>query len=1018
MATTGAFIGVDRHADTGISDLTGACRDATALWALFSDSLSDFDSVLLTDEDATTDAIRRTLDSTLGSAGPEDTVILSFSGHGTRDHKLVAHDTSVGDLSGSTIPMQELAARFKSSRARAVVCVLDCCFSGGAPARVLEHSPIPRDIGFSLESVAGTGRVLIAASNVDEPAYELPGTGHGLLTKALLDSLQEAQGATGLAALMDRVMERVRAEAGRLGVEQTPVLVGQIEGGLSLPMLRPGSRYKAAFPELRGHRVGADISELVSFGLPQPVLTEWADRLRGGLNDLQLQAVNDHRVLDGESLLVVAPTSSGKTFIGEMAATRAVVDGRKAVFLLPYRALVNEKYDQFSSLYGERLGMRVVRCTGDYRDQADAFIRGKYDLAVLTYEMFLNLAVGNPSLLNRIGLVVFDEAQFITDPGRGITVELLLTYLIAAKERGIMPQVVALSAVIGDINDFDSWLGCSRLITHERPVKLVEGVLDRSGTYLYLAEDGEAREEQLLPPWAIRQRRDKPSSQDVIVPLVRKLLADDVKAKVIVFRNQRGSAQGCGKYLAQDLGLSPASDVLEQLPQGDPSGASVALRSCLQGGVAFHTADLTRDERLAVERAFRDPEGEVRALAATTTVAAGINTPASAVILAEQQFVGEDGRPFTVAEYKNMAGRAGRLGFNQEGRAIILADNAYARRELFGRYVAGQLEPFRSSFDPGSLDTWVLRLLAQLDKVPRADVARLLANTYGGYLASRDDPAWRIRIVDRLEGLLVRMEGLGLLEQEGPDVRLTLLGRACGGSNLALGSAMRLVELLRSVGAMEFDARALMALVQVLPEADATYTPLMRRGTAEAVRPREAAARYGQDTIPLLQHYAGDQFAYLARCKRAAILWDWIAGTPMEEIERRYSPNPYQGTVGAGDVRRFADNTRFHLRSAHQIATILFVDHGPTEESVEELLRQLEAGIPAEALGLLDLPVLLERGEYLALFQVGARMPSDVWSLPNDEIVRIIGPFRSRQLQDVRPQESPEPTGWAGEDSK
>lgn len=938
---------------------------------------------------------------------------MSFSGHGTHDHRLVAHDTVVVDLGSSTIPMQELAARFKASRARAVVCVLDCCFSGGAPARVLEHSPIPRDIGFSLESIAGKGRVLIAASAVDEPAYELPGTRHGLLTKALLDSLQEAERPTGLAALMDRVMERVRAEAGRIGVEQTPVLFGHIEGGLSLPVLRPGSRYKAAFPEFRGHRVNADIAELASFGLPQPVLTEWADRFRGGLNDLQLRAVNDNRVLDGDSLLVVAPTSSGKTFIGEMAATRAVVDGRKAVFLLPYRALVNEKYDQFSALYGERLGMRVVRCTGDYRDQADAFIRGRYDLAVLTYEMFLNLAIGNPSLLNRIGLVVLDEAQFVTDPGRGIAVELLLTYLIAARERGITPQMVALSAVIGDINDFDSWLGCDRLITHQRPVKLVEGVLDRSGIYMYLAEDGEAREEPLLPVWAIRQRRDKPSAQDMIVPLVRKLLADDVKAKVIVFRNQRGAAQGAANYLAQDLGLPPASDVLERLPEGDPSGASNALRSCLRGGVAFHTADLTRDERLAVERAFRDPDGGVRALVATTTVAAGINTPASAVLLAEQQFLGEDNRPFTVAEYKNMAGRAGRLGFNEEGRSIILADNAYARHDLFGRYVMGQLEPFRSSFDPADLDTWLVRLLAQLDRVPRADIARLLANTYGGYLASRDDPAWRERIADRLESLLARMEALGLLEREGLDVRLTLLGRACGASNLSLGSALRLVELLHSLGVGDLDGRALIALVQVLPEADAAYTPLMKRGVAENVRPREAAARYGHGTVRLLQRYAGDNFAYLARCKRAAILWDWIEGIPMEEIERRYSPNPYQGAVGSGDVRRFADNTRFHLRSAHQIATILLIEHGPTEESVEKLLRQLEVGVPAEALGLLDLPIPLERGEYLALFRSGAKTPSDVWSMPQNEIARIFGPSRSRQLQDVRPRTTSGPTGSA-----
>jgi replicative superfamily II helicase len=99
-----------------------------------------------------------------------------------------------------------------------------------------------------------------------------------------------------------------------------------------------------------------------------------------------------------------------------------------------------------------------------------------------------------------------------------------------------------------------------------------------------------------------------------------------------------------------------------------------------------------------IERHFRDQKGGVEVLAATTTLAAGINTPASTVILAEQEFIGEDGRPFTVAEYKNMAGRAGRLGFNETGKAIILADTPFQRRELFIRYVRGTQNRFAPRF--------------------------------------------------------------------------------------------------------------------------------------------------------------------------------------------------------------------------------------------------------------------------------------------------------------------------------
>jgi helicase len=399
--------------------------------------------------------------------------------------------------------------------------------------------------------------------------------------------------------------------------------------------------------------------------------------------------------------------------------------------------------------------MRVVRCTGDYSDHTSLFVRGKYDLSLLTYEMFLNLSVSNPALLNQLGLVVIDEAQFITDPNRGVSVELLLTHLLAAREKGAAPQLIALSAVIGEVNDFDAWLGARRLVTDRRPIPLIEGVLDRSGSFRFVDADGRERETQMLPPGAVRTRRDKPSAQDVIVPLVRSLV--ERGEKVIVFRNQRGPAQGCASYLAQDLGLPPATDAIEALPMHDLTSTSAALRKCLSGGTAFHNTNLTREEKAVVERAFRDPASPVRVLAATTTVAAGINTPASTVILAEQEFIGEDGRAFTVAEYKNMAGRAGWLGFNEEGKAIVLADNRYERDSLFNRYVLGWLGALQSSFDPRQLDTWIVRLLAQVNRVPREDAARLLANTYGGFLAGRDNPKWRGETKEQLEELLTKM---------------------------------------------------------------------------------------------------------------------------------------------------------------------------------------------------------------------------------------------------------------------
>jgi helicase len=997
MTLIAKYIGIDKYLDGKIRDLTGATRDATALYSLFSDSIKEIDAELITDHTATCSKVDAALRESLGSAGPDDTVIFFFAGHGTHDHHLVCSDTDITQLSTTTIPFHNLSKYFKESKAKAVLCILDCCFSGEAPARVLEDSPIPRDPSINYDAFAGEGRLLLAASNFDEPAYETPGSGHGLLTKALIDIFQSEQDFISLPTAMDKVLAVVRAEAAKMGVSQTPVFFGNITGGLTLPTLKAGEKYFTAFPEKRGIRITKDFQDLSKLGIQKTVIEEWSKKYEFGINELQLEAINEYRILDGKSLLVVSPTSSGKTFIGELAAVKAITDGKRALFLLPYKALVNEKYDQFLDTYQAKLGIRVIRCTGDYQDRTESFVRGKYDLALLTYEMFLNIVVSNPSILNQVGLVVLDEGQFITDPNRGITVELLLTFLLSAREKGVNPQLIVLSAVIGNVNSFDEWLGSRKLVSYKRPIPLTEGVFDRSGEFQYIDFDGEDHIKQLLPSGSIYVRREKPSSQDMIVPLVKKLVS--LGEKVIVFRNQKGAAQGCAAYLAKELGLPPAEKAIRELPTRDLPTTSSLLRSCLEGGTAFHNTNLTREERAIVERDFRDPNSKIRVLVATTTVAAGINTPASTVILAEKEFLGDDGRPFTVAEYKNMAGRAGRLGFKEEGKAVILADNSFEREMFFTRYVKGKLESLQSSFDPKNLDTWLIRLLAQVRRIEKNRVQSILANTFGGFVAAKSDPDWINRNAAHLDALLHKMITLGLVEEEGDFIQLTLLGQACGKSSLSFQSAMRLVEFLkRPELSSSLNAHNLIPLIQVLPESDGGYTPMFKRGKAEFIRPQQMAERYGASLVQLLQRYASDNFEYLARCKRASILWDWINGRSVGEIEKEFTVNPYSGIIGHGEIRKFADATRFHLRSASEIVWLLFpgtID----EKSIDNLLRQLEVGIPSDGLGLLELPLNLSRGEYLSLYGNGMRTKEQVCNVPDEKLISILGKSQVENLR-------------------
>jgi hypothetical protein len=159
-----------------------------------------------------------------------------------------------------------------------------------------------------------------------------------------------------------------------------------------------------------------------------------------------------------------------------------------------------------------------------------------------------------------------------------------------------------------------------------------------------------------------------------------------------------------------------------------------------------------------------------------------------------------------------------------------------------------------------------------------------------------------------------------------------------------------------------------------------------------------------------LQKFVDDHFAYYARCKRASILWDWINGVSVERIEEAYTANPYQGKIGYGDIRKFADSTRFHLSAAHRLTNILFVSGGPTEETIDRMLRQLEIGLPAQALGLVDIPVGLARGDYLALLSAGIQNPAQVWQRSDEQLSQILGPLVGRLLSSKRPKLQEQPS--------
>ena len=213
-----------------------------------------------------------------------------------------------------------------------------------------------------------------------------------------------------------------------------------------------------------------------------------------------------------------------------------------------------------------------------------------------------------------------------------------------------------------------------------------------------------------------------------------------------------------------------------------------------------------------------------------------------------------------------------------------------------------------------------------------------------------------------------------------------------------------MVDLVKGIGVTALTPKLLLAVLQALPELDRMYTPMFSRGPGrEAAWPQSAVATFGITIVHMLQRFAPDNLGYLARCKRACVISDWIEGVPAEDIERTYTTQIYAAPLNYGDIRNIADTTRFHLRSAREIVSLLLISSPAFEQEIDNLLMQLEAGLPADTLDLLALPIPLHRGDRLALRSAGIKTREQLWQMQREMLEGILGRSISKQLELLRP---------------
>jgi ATP-dependent RNA helicase HelY len=407
---------------------------------------------------------------------------------------------------------------------------------------------------------------------------------------------------------------------------------------------------------------------------------------------------------DGKSVLVAAPTGSGKTVVGEFAVHLALAAGRKCFYTTPIKALSNQKYTDLVRRYGPA---KVGLLTGDNS------VNGEAPVVVMTTEVLRNMLYAGSGTLTGLGYVVLDEVHYLSDRFRGAVWEEVIIHLPESV------QVVALSATVSNAEEFGEWLvqvrGDTTVIVDEhRPVPLWQHML-ANGRLYDLFTVGPARSPAQSPAHADDAAGD--AAPHVNPELLRIARRDDWAARA-GRRPQRGghrparfrppnrvdvierldsaallpaitfifSRTGCDAAVlqCQRAGLrlttpDEAAVIRERAERrtadiDDADLAALGYAEWLEGlqrGVAAHHAGLLPVFKEVVEELFT--EGLIRAVFATETLALGINMPARTVVIERlDKWNGETHANLTPGEYTQLTGRAGRRGIDVEGHAVVI----------------------------------------------------------------------------------------------------------------------------------------------------------------------------------------------------------------------------------------------------------------------------------------------------------------------------------------------------------
>ena len=475
-----------------------------------------------------------------------------------------------------------------------------------------------------------------------------------------------------------------------------------------------------------------------------------ADAVRAGL-------------LGGRSVLVSAPTASGKTLVATLSMMAHLSARRRGriVYLSPLRALASEKFAEFKKIGGIPLGRRRARARISTGESGSGARLADADIAVMTNERMDSLMRQDPEWASGVGLIVADEIHLVGDPVRGPALEMVLARMRAAAHR---PQIVGLSATMTNAAEIARWLGARLVDSKWRPVDLREGV--HHGTSVTMSGG--------------QSRRLRPSSLGAAVDIGLEAVADGGQSLLFAESRARSvslaekSAAPVSRLLDKGDAERLAASADRILASGGGTRLAKTLAGLVRRGVAFHHAGLAQAARSEVEAAFR--ARRIRLLASTPTLAAGVNLPARRVVVSSilryDPSLGYKTR-ISVLEYKQLCGRAGRPQYDEYGEAIVVSPKSYAKGDVMRMYVRGRPQPVKSQLmGQKAVRAHALSLVVSRPGITEAGVSAFFARTLAGRQAAKRS------VRAKAAAAIGFLADSGMVSREGAKLSPTRLGQA------------------------------------------------------------------------------------------------------------------------------------------------------------------------------------------------------------------------------------------------